>query len=138
MTYTQIDEDTWYEKYKPIPNHLNPNASWGDGVGTGIMFETYGEEEEFIRQYDERHIWTYMDTGDGGTCIGAGWSFVNRIGYFITENPWTDEDFSNFCLIIIEPKCGECEGDPKECACNECGECMITNPHQCEITEGER
>ena len=132
-TYEQIDEDTWYAKYKPIVNHLDPNASW-----SGYMFETYGEEEEFIKQYpNERCIWTYMDTGDGGTCVGAGWHFVNRIGYFITENEWTDEDLSNFCLIVIEPTCGECEGNPNECCCKECGECMITDPHQCEETNAD-
>ena len=111
MTYKQIDEDTWVKKYKPITNHLDPNASWGVDEGTGIMFETYGDEVEFVKQQNERHIWTYMDTDDGGTCIGAGWSVVNRIGYFITENPWTDEDYSNFCLIISEPTSEENENE---------------------------
>jgi hypothetical protein len=32
-----------------------------------------------------------MDDDDGNTVITNSWSFVNRIGYFITEKPYDDE-----------------------------------------------
>jgi len=51
------------------------------------MFETYGKEVEFVKKAHPSHIWTYGDGDDGGSYIWAGWSFVNRIGYFITEIP---------------------------------------------------
>jgi hypothetical protein len=38
-----MTEDEWYATYKPIKNHLDKNASWN-----GEMFETYGEEVEFV------------------------------------------------------------------------------------------
>jgi hypothetical protein len=54
------------------------------------MFETYGDELKFIQEADDYIVWTYGDGDDGGTYIWAGYSFVNRIGYFITERPWIE------------------------------------------------
>jgi hypothetical protein len=54
------------------------------------MFETYGDEIEFVKQQPEAHIWMYGDGDDGGTYIWNGWGFVNRIGYFVTEVPCPD------------------------------------------------
>jgi len=80
--------EAWCNTYKPIVNHLDPDASFDDGNG-GIMFETYGAEEVYVRRtarVDPQRVWTYVD-GDGGTFIVSGMHFVNRIGYFITELP---------------------------------------------------
>ena len=84
MPDTFIEEtfEFWLEEFKPITNHIDDNASFD-----GIMFETYGEEVEFVKQQDPRCIWTYGDGDDGGSYIWNGWHFVNRIGYFITEVP---------------------------------------------------
>ena len=68
-----------------IENHLDDNASWG-----GTMFETYGDEYEFVKSQDPQKIWTYIDT-DNGIAVVAGWKYINRIGYFISKHPWTDE-----------------------------------------------
>lgn len=51
------------------------------------MFETYGDEVEFVKQQDPAYIWMYGDGDDGGSYIWNGWHFVNRIGYFITSVP---------------------------------------------------
>jgi hypothetical protein len=51
------------------------------------MFETYGEEVEFVKAQDENRIWMLGDGDDGGMYIWNGWGFVNRIGYFVTEVP---------------------------------------------------
>jgi hypothetical protein len=51
------------------------------------MFETYGDEVEFVKAQDENRIWMYGDGDDGEGHIWSGWGFVNRIGYFITEVP---------------------------------------------------
>jgi hypothetical protein len=84
--------DRWLEKYKPIENTLSKSSGW-EVNGKSILFETYGEELEFVQQQPHNHVWTWLD-GDGGTFIGAGFSFVNRIGYLITETPWESlEDF---------------------------------------------
>jgi uncharacterized protein (DUF983 family) len=89
---SEMDMGDWETKYKPISNHLEPNASFSCGeCGEGMMFETYGKEYEFVTSQPDNCIWTYLD-GDEGSYIVQGWHFVNRIGYFITSVPFTDED----------------------------------------------
>lgn len=80
--FIEMTEDEWFDTYKPILNHLDTNASFD-----GHMFETYGDEVEFVKSKPENHIWMYGDGDDGGSYIWSGWGFVNRIGYFITEVP---------------------------------------------------
>ena len=80
MTY-----DYWADTYKPIKNKISKYAT--DDL---IHFETYGEEVEFVTKADNKHIWTEVD-GDSGTYIISGYHYVNRIHYYITENPWDDE-----------------------------------------------
>lgn len=107
--------DEWQEQYRPIPNHLDSNASWQDEDGVGVMFETYGEEVEFVKSQDPNLIWTYVDDSEGGTCVIAGWHFINRIGYFITEVPWTDEWMSiQVDDGVDEDMCEICESNEKE------------------------
>ena len=80
--FIEMDFDEWCDTYKPIPNNIDTNASFN-----GTMFETYGKEVEFVKKADPDYIWTYGDGDDGGSYVWNGWSFVNRIGYFITEVP---------------------------------------------------
>jgi hypothetical protein len=83
MTY-----DYWETNFKPINNTISKYPD-----DTLITFETYGEEYEAVQKAHEANpntIWTEVD-GDSGTYIVAGWHFVNRIHYYITENPWDDE-----------------------------------------------
>lgn len=84
--------DEWEEKYKPKLNHFHNDE---DREVNGWMYETYGEEDEFIREYAQKHpnnVWTMMDCDDYDVCIGNGWHHVNRMGYFITELPFEDDD----------------------------------------------
>ena len=85
MTTTQLTIDQWEEKYSPVTNHLVFDASWN-----GTMFETYGNEIEFVRGITDNYVWTWVD-GDDGTYIVSGMAFVNRIGYFVTVHPWDSE-----------------------------------------------
>jgi len=80
--FIEMEFDEWCDTYKPITNHLDSNASFD-----GAMFETYGDEVEFVKQQPENHIWMYGDGDDGGSYVWNGWHFINRIGYFITEVP---------------------------------------------------
>lgn len=77
MTY-----DYWEANFKPIKNSFVKYDQ--------LHFETYGEEVEFVQKADNKNIWTEVD-GDSGTYIVAGYHWVNRIHYYITENPWDDE-----------------------------------------------
>ena len=109
--FIKITEDDWYDTYKPIKNHIvgEDKASFG-----GHMFETYGEEVEFVKAQEENRIWTYGDGDDGGTHIWNGWSFVNRIGYFITEVPFPDNTDIQIDIIAPDELCEICEENPKE------------------------
>jgi hypothetical protein len=80
--FIEIDYDVWLETYKPILNHIDTNASFD-----GMMFETYGDEVEFVKSQSPDKIWMYGDGDSGNSYIWSGWGFVNRIGYFITEVP---------------------------------------------------
>lgn len=69
--------------YKPI---RNPNGH--DYGYDGCMLETFGDDIATIRAADPHHIWTLLDDGS----VVAGWHYVNRFGYFITEHPWENEN----------------------------------------------
>ena len=86
---------TWFKTFNPVKSHCDIN---------GI---------------EDRFIWTEIQ-GEGGEYIIAGAHFVNRIGYHITEIPWTDE-YTEVpiygyeecdCVIDEEPnrECKKCEG----------------------------
>ena len=110
MTY-----DYWHETYKPIKNKISKYPD--DSL---IHFETYGEEVEFVKTHDPKFIWTEVD-GDSGTYILAGWHWVNRIHYYITENPWDDEYTEvpswvyRTCDCAEESEDGDYDPDCKEC-----------------------
>lgn len=78
--------DAWIGKYLPIQNHLVTDANWN-----GTMFETYGNEYDYVAAQPEQNVWTWVD-GDTGTWIVNGLHHVNRIGYFITEQPCETEN----------------------------------------------
>lgn len=83
-----MEIEEWDKIYSPVKNHLDENASFG-----GVMFETYGDELQFVLSQPHNNVWTYIQ-GDNGTYIIAGYQLVNRIGYFITNTPWEDPNLS--------------------------------------------
>lgn len=119
-----MNYETWAATFKPMDNHLDSNASY-----SGKMFETYGDEFEFLKTIDPSRIWT-LRSSDGSTAITAGLGWVNRLGYFVTTRPWSDgvEDVAlseeSECECFLEdgwvdkfgqiqdgnPDCQECEG----------------------------
>ncbi len=74
--------DDWEKKFQPIPNHITKSDN--------LAFETYGEEVDYVWEQPNEYVWTEVD-GDEGTYIISGKHYVNRIQYYITTNPWTDE-----------------------------------------------
>lgn len=91
--FIEMSEDEWEEKYKPIKNHLNENATWN-----GWLYETFGEEIEFVMTQPDLKIWTLYE-GDGGMCIVSGYHWVNRLGYFITEVAF---DLNDEVQVIVD------------------------------------
>jgi hypothetical protein len=123
QNFIELSEEEWFNTYKPIPNHIDPNASFQIEDGVGYMFETYGDEVEFVKSHDPSYIWMYGDGDDGGSYIWNGWHIVNRIGYFVTEVPCPPD-------TTIQIQIGE---SPEECS--KCG-VYIYDPeeddHECE------
>ena len=80
------EEDFW--GYEPIQNPLR-GSEWQSSFEGGLaecMFETYGEELDFVENYDPSNIWTMIEE-DGVLSLSSGKLTVNRIGYFVTEIP---------------------------------------------------
>lgn len=102
----QLTEDDWFDKFKPLPNHLDPNASFNDG-DHGYMFETYGKELEFVKAQEPNKIWTYCDGDDGGTYIFEGYRMVDRIGYFVTTLPYNETQ--SYQIQVYDPDLYQCE-----------------------------
>jgi len=84
MKDDELTIEQWDMKYMPINNPLNENASWD-----GALFETYGDELEFVQEQDEHNVWTFVDS-DLGTSLLSGYYVVNRIGYLVTKNRWEE------------------------------------------------
>jgi hypothetical protein len=95
--------DTWAEKFKPKTNHFHNQENYR-------MYETYGEEYEYVKSIHPNFVWTLID-GDMSSYIVAGRAFVNRLGYYITENHWQDEN--DACLLSVEVEC-ECYSDDED------------------------
>jgi hypothetical protein len=78
---------TWDEfeaQFKPVRNHIDTNASFG-----GHMFQTYGDERQFVHAQQPEKVWTVSEdyTGDL-TWIIPGFHWINCLGYVITAYPW--------------------------------------------------
>lgn len=82
-----MTEDEWWSIYQPKTNHIDDNASW-----TGTMYETYGAEVDFVESTLENFVWTLVEV-DGKGILVNGYSYVNRLGYFVCEVPWIDNHF---------------------------------------------
>jgi hypothetical protein len=82
--YIFLELDQWEEQFKP------KKAIQDD---TYIArYETYGEDLDFIKAQPLNKIWTLMvDEATDTMFITNGFRLVNRLGYFITEEPWSDD-----------------------------------------------
>lgn len=41
-------------------------------------------------EHGSRHLWTVVEGDSGLTYVVAGWHYVNRVGYVLTEEEWED------------------------------------------------
>lgn len=107
----RLPYDEWFDKYQPIINEIAGDEQY--------QFETYGDELQYVLQQDDKHIWTEMD-GDQGVSIVSGYHLVNRIQYYITVKPWTEDteipvSIDKECDCMSEGEgiidCDECRGN---------------------------
>ena len=100
MTPKIISWNDWEETYKPITNPNNLDDSfWGS------MFETYGTDLEYLKQHHthNRNLWTLVDNNPNSVYLDVvpGYHLFNRMGYFVTENPWKEED--KYMVVSNDP-----------------------------------
>ncbi len=79
--------EQWLEEYRPVQNHLT------SAPFDGTMFETYGPELNHVLSQEKDRVWSLVDGDDNNMYIANGYHLVNRIGYFITEKPFTGDGF---------------------------------------------
>jgi hypothetical protein len=103
--YVSLTWKEFEEQFKPIKNHLVPDPNQQ-------MFETYGDEVEFvISQVVDRKVWTYSD-GEMCSFVSNGYHYINRIGYYVCEVPY-DEDTEYEIITSTEEEC-ECYSEDEE------------------------
>jgi hypothetical protein len=106
----------WADKYRPIKNKF---SKYPDEV----LFESTGKEGAFVSDYDQQYVWTILQ-GESSVYIGAGNQTVNRIGLFITEVAWKNQD--DTCLLSVDDNCscyreeGYDNGDFGDEDCDKC------------------
>ena len=111
MTFEEADE-----QFKFIPNNYDEYSSLD-----GLMYETYGDEVEFVKSQPENRIWMFGDGDDGGTYIWSGWGFVNRIGYLVSQIPVPENTKIQIQMDEPATECDVCgvfiynEEDDHEC-----------------------
>jgi hypothetical protein len=92
LPITYLTKDEFESKFTMVKNHLDDNASL-DGCG----FETYGDEVEYIASLAETNtVWTYLE-GEDDCYFVTGMHLVNRIGYFVTKEPYTED-----CMVQLQ------------------------------------
>ena len=104
--FIEMTEEEWFNTYKPIKNTLATDSSFD-----GHMFETYGDEVEFVKTQSPDKIWMLGDGDDGGMYIWSGWGFVNRIGYFVTEVPFPDNTTIQIQVGVPWYYCESCDSE---------------------------
>ena len=87
MTY-----DEWFAKYRPIKNPLENTEALD-----GCMFETDGDELDFIRNHNFYNVWTLVE-GYKGLYVINGYHIVDRLGYLVTLEQWKENEHFEISL----------------------------------------
>lgn len=90
----RMNYDEWVSYYRPYTNHLDEHASF-----EGKMFETYGAEVEYVKAFDYNRVWTFISDAYGDR-IEPGLRVVDRLGYFLTDEPWLEA--GEGCVLSLD------------------------------------
>ena len=89
--FYEITYAEWVDKFKPLC----------DEYGLPILFETYGEDREFLLKQNPLTVWTYCNDGEWeyiSNTVGS----TNRIGYYVTEIPYKEGDSYQADICQVE------------------------------------
>ena len=93
-----LNFEHWAEKYRPVSNLLREDAPFD-----GRLFEQYFEEVKTVCEWVQRwpsNVWTLIEV-DGREYIVSGWHHVNRMGYFLTNEPFAGHDAGEVLEIPV-------------------------------------
>lgn len=79
----------WVKKFRPIKNMFDKTMQID-----GCLFQPYGEQWEFVKNYDQRYVWTLIISDLPRSSIWEitnGVHIVNREGFLVTETPFLGE-----------------------------------------------
>ena len=110
MIQNKLTDDDFFSKYTCEYNRVMQSklAEQEDNGRTtiedmapyrGCMYETYDEEYQRVKEMvaqNPKRVWTIINC-DGWEGIVAGWHWVNRMGYLITEQEWSSEEEEYTC-----------------------------------------
>ena len=86
MKPERLSWNEWKKEFIPLENHLTSDPG-------ELMFETYGEEHDFVETQDPLNIWTWVRRRRGDILL-SGYHIDNRIGHYVTRNSWDiDTDY---------------------------------------------
>jgi len=80
--------EEWEEKYTALKN---PKADEDDEGLSAVMFDYVDDEYQTVRGHDPKKIWTVRES-PYGLILTAGFGWVDRIGYILSEQAFTEED----------------------------------------------
>lgn len=112
ITLTEAEFD---ERFKPVKNHFDSrNGSWND-----CMFETFGEEDDYVRQVAESApftVWTQVSDDEGELIVVNGFAYVNRMGHLITSVAFGPDDQ----FVVDDNECFYCDRARDTCIADPC------------------
>ena len=88
----------WLATYKPITDSISDEIYWSVIPDRNIVFHFYGPEFEFTSKQHNSNVQTLLSV-DGSEIIVAGIHRMNREGYVITENAWSNADWDEAILV---------------------------------------
>jgi len=81
-----ITWEEWEATYQPTPNP--------DSQETEVFWQAYYDNlRDIPKGIPHERIWTLIDGNGRYTNLVCGIHIVNRLGYFVTNLPWTEDVF---------------------------------------------
>lgn len=102
-TFINITFEEWKEKYKPLLDK-NGDVCWYDCAGKDL---------EFVLNQNILNVWTEMESGDN-YFVYSGIHKMNRMGYYVTEIPYNENETVVFEIPEIEEWGISEEGEEEE------------------------
>lgn len=134
MKKEQLSDDVFFEKYTCVENPYTEGGSFNN-----CMFETYGEEYQLVVKQVGLYpasVWTVIDC-DGWYGIVAGYHWINRQGYLITEQEWENE-YEEYTIYDNTELRKQWDSLPKEAIMDICGiEYIGDTPEELELYKDE-